>query len=163
MADKPTYRMFGRVTNGNLVHYNWPLFKQTLISLEGKEFDLVIKEKHKRVSLDSHSYYRAGVIKECLQYEIFGGWDFEDIHSFFANMFLKDVRIRFSKQENGESTQYAIPVTRSTADLNQRQMNEFVEKVIAWLSNQGVVIHSPEEYYLSKYKTVETNGNNEKS
>lgn len=149
---KIIYHHYGKVTNGALVHYNWPLFKQTLSSLEGLEFDLILKEKHKRVSLDTHGYYRGGIIKECMQYEIFGGWDENDIHEFFADMFLKYTKTLIRSDIN---KRILVTKVQSTAELNQREMNEFIDKVIAWLANEGIVIHSPEQYFLGKYKTVE--------
>lgn len=151
---KITYHHFGRVTNGNLVHYNYPLFKQSLAQLEGLEFDLVLKEKHKRVSLDTHGFYRGGIVKECLQYEIFGGWNEDDVHDFFADMFLSYTRTVTIKTENSVIHRN-IRKTQSTAELNQREMNEYVDRVIRWLADEGIVIQSPENYFLGKYKSDE--------
>lgn len=155
MATPPTYHHYGKVTNGSLVHYNWPLFKQSLASLEGKEFDLIVKEKRKRVSLDTHGYYRGGIIRECLQYEIFGGWEEEDVHDFFSFEFLGHTKTFMVRHDNGMISYRNLKKVPSTADLSQKEMNEYIEKVIAWLANEGIVVHSPEDYYLGKYKTIE--------
>ncbi len=156
---KITYHLFGKVTNGNLVHYNYPLFKQVLSQLEGLEFDLVLKEKHKNVSLDTHGFYRAGVIKECLNYEMFGGWTDDECHEFFADMFLSYVKT--IKVITSQGTAYREKrETASTAGLNQREMNEYVDLVITWLAGQGIVIQSPESYFLGKYKTQKTDETN---
>lgn len=32
-------------------------------------------------------------------------------------------------------------------------MKEFVDKVIQWLAEQGIIVLTPEEYELGKYKT----------
>lgn len=152
---KIIYHHYGKVTNGSLVHYNWPLFKQTLISLEGLEFDLIIKEKHKRVSLDTHGYYRGGIIKECLQYEMFGGWTEDDVHDFFADQFLHYYKTLIINHDDNDKTYCNVRKVISTSSLNQKDMNEFIEKVIGWLAEHGIVIHSPEQYFLGKYKTVE--------
>ncbi len=147
---KVQYHHFGKVSNGILAHYNHPLFQQVVASLEGKEFDLVLKEKYKKVSLDTHGYYRAGIVKECMNYEIFGGYSEDEIHAFFSNLFLK-----YSKTMIINDAQYQVTRIQSTAELSQSEMNEFVEKVIRWLANEGIVIHSPEQYFLGKYKTEE--------
>lgn len=152
---KVIYHHYGNVNeDGSLFFYNKALFQQSTDLLRGKEFDIIIKEKHKKVSLDTHGYYRGGVIKEALQYEIFGGWDEGDLHNFFASEFLRETKI-LSLSKEGAVHQAPVTSIRSTASLNQSEMNEFVEKVIRWLANEGIVIHSPEEYYLGRYKTTE--------
>lgn len=152
---KITYHHYGQVKNGTLIHYNFPLYSQTLSSLEGKEFDLIIKEKHKRVSLDTHGYYRAGIVKECMNYEMFGGWSEDDLHSFFADMFLKYTKMLIVNHDNGTTTQREITRIQSTSELNQKEMNEFIDKVVQWLAEHEIIIQSPESYYLGKYKTTE--------
>jgi hypothetical protein len=151
---KVIYHHYGKIVNGAAAYYNYPLFAQSLAELEGKEFDLIIKEKYKKVSLDTHGYYRGGVIKEALKYEIFGGWDEDMLHDFFASEFLRQVKV-FQLQKEDGIHQAPITSIRSTSSLSQGEMNEFVDKVIRWLANEGIVIHSPEQYYLDKYKTAD--------
>jgi len=148
---KATYQHFGKIVNGQKLYYNPKLLQQSLSDLEGKEFVEVLKEKYKKVSLDTHGYYRGGVVKECMGYEIFGGWDEDDLHAFFASEFLRETKVLPLSKDDAVH-QAPITAIRSTASLSQREMNEFVEKVIRWLANEGIVIHTPEEYYLGNYK-----------
>jgi hypothetical protein len=153
MAKKTILKHFGKVANGKRVYYNFDLHAETLHDLEGQEFEEVIKLKHKKVSNDAHGYYRGGVLGECMEYEIFAGWEREEIHQHFARLFLK---YRFTVKyigKNGETSYVDGERIQSTADLSSKEMFEFCEKCIQWCAEQGIVIHSPEQYILSKYKT----------
>lgn len=150
----PIYNHYGKIVNGKYVFYNPALHQKSLEMLEGKEFVLVLKEKFKKTSLDTHGYYRGGIILECMKYEMFGGWNEDEIHDFFAGMFLTYKKIKTLKLPDGKISAKEITNTISTGSLSQKEMNVFIESVIHWLANQGIVIHTPEEYYLGKYKTI---------
>ena len=75
---------YGKIIGGKRRYYNPDLHNESLKSLEGKEFEEVIKEKHKRVSQDAHGYYRGGVIGTAMEFEMFNGWTKDDIHDFFG-------------------------------------------------------------------------------
>lgn len=151
---KVIYKLYGKVVNGSLIQYNPDLHKQVVNSLEGKEFELILKEKKKRVSLDQHGYYRGAIVKECTNYEIFGGWSEDDIHDFFADQFLSYKKTLIVRYDDGSELVRTLRKIESTSGLSTKEMSEFIEKVIMWLSSQGIVILSPEEYYLGKYKTT---------
>jgi len=40
----------------------------------------------------------------------------------------------------------------------KKQMTEFIDWCIYFLAQEGVVVHSPEEYLLRKYQTIKRNG-----
>lgn len=154
MANKTIYRQYGKIINGKRIYYNESLHNQVITELEGQEFEEITKLKHKKVSLDTHGYYRGGIIKECLNYEMFRGWEEDDIHEFFANEFLGYRRVLILHKDDGTIEQHPVPKITSTSSLNQKEMNEFIEKVIAWLAQHNIIIKSPEEYYLGKYATT---------
>ncbi len=153
MAKSVIIHHYGKVNEDCfLSFYNHELYNQSLIQLKGKEFDLIIKERKKNVSLDTHAYYRGGVIAECLKYEKFNGWTKEDVHDFFASIFLSSTK----QLRNGENDRVAfIPTIKSTSDLSQSEMNEYINKVVKWLSEKGIVIHPPEQYYNGIFKSHE--------
>jgi len=153
MAKKVILKHFGKVVNGKRIYYNFNLHAETLHDLEGQEFEEAIKLKHKKVSTDAHGYYRGGILGECMEYELFKGWKRDEIHDdHFSPLFLSYKKT--VKYIAGEETMFRDKIeTQSTADLSSKDMFEFCEKCIQWCAENGIVIHSPEQYILSKYKT----------
>jgi hypothetical protein len=145
------YRHYGKVVNHKPIFKDEAFYQKNIDALEGKEFEIVMKEKHKKVSEDTHAYYRAGIIEECLKYEIFGGWNKEEVHAHFARMFLSYL-VEEKHLVDGEVLFLTVKKTESTADITQKEMNEFVDNVIQWCAEQGIVILSPEQYYLKKHR-----------
>lgn len=143
------YKHYGTAKNGVRHYFNKPLLDMVMQDLEGKDFEMVIKEKKKKVSVEAHGYYRAGVIAECLTHETFGGWLKEEIHEFFAKMFLSyEVRERHLLKD-GTTGFKIVPKIRSTSKLSSKEMWEFTEKVIRYLAMEHtIIIKSPEQYKL---------------
>ncbi len=96
-----TLKHYGKIVNGKEIYYNPDLHQETLNSLEGKEFEEILKEKHKKVSEDAFGYYYGGVIGEAMEYEMFGGWSKDDIDDFFSSMFLTYNKTLCLKDEDG--------------------------------------------------------------
>lgn len=142
---------FGKVVNGKMVFYNDSLHKEAVKSLEGKEFELTLKEKSKRVTTDQHAYYRKGVLGTALEFEIFGGWDKDELHLMFADMFLTEVVMKESASSHTGLIE--IRKTRSTASLNRKEMAQFIDNCIKWLATQGIVVLDSEHYILQQYKS----------
>lgn len=155
MAKHTTIKHFGKVVNGKRIYYNERLHNEYLFDLDGKEFEEVIKVKFKKVSTDAHGYYRGGILGECLNFELFRGWTRGEIHELhFAPMFLSYTNT--VKYIAGEETMYRDKVeVLSTSSLSSKEMFEFCERCIQWLAEKGIVVHTPEEYLLGKYKTKE--------
>jgi hypothetical protein len=141
---------FGKIVNGKKVYYNDSLHKEAVKSLEGKEFEEVLKEKSKRVTTDQHAYYRKGVIGTALEFEMFGGWDKESLHDFFVGMFLTEKTYRFL--DNGNAGSVTTFRTRSTASLNRKEMAQFIDNCIKWLATQGIVVLDSDQFLLTNYK-----------
>lgn len=149
---KAEVRHYGIVRNGKKVYYNTDLYLRQMASLEGKEFEEIIKERHKKPSKSTHGYYRGGIIASCLTTEEFAGWEPEEVNDFFLNMFCKTII------EKGFEDQKPVEIVhiKTTAEMTQKEMNEFIEKVIAYLTSKGIQILSPEEYNLTKYRIIKT-------
>lgn len=146
---KPEIKLHGIVKRSKKVYYNPDLYVKVLQELEGKEFEEIVKEKQEKPSKNTHGFYRGGIIASCLTTEKFAGWDKDEIDDFFCNMFLSE-----KIEKVFGTTRTEITRIGSTGDLNQKEMNEFIEKVIHWLSEEGIEILSPEQYNLSKYRII---------
>lgn len=157
MAKQTTIRHFGKVVNGKRIYYNRELHDEYVYALEGQEFEEVIKVKFRKVSTDAHGYYRGGILGECLNYEMFRGWTRDEIHDLhFAPMFLSYTRT--IKYMAGDQTMYREKQEiTSTSSISSKQMFEFCERCIQWLAERGIVVHTPQQYLLGKYKTETKN------
>lgn len=153
MAKKTVIKHFGKVVNGKRIYYNDALHNEYVASLEGEEFEEVIKIKSKRVSQDAHGYYRGGILGECMEYEMFRGWTRSEIHDLhFAPMFLAyTTTVKYIS--GGETMHREERRIQSTSSLNSKEMFEFCELCIQWLAEHGIVVHTPQDYLLNKYKT----------
>jgi hypothetical protein len=155
MAKKTVIKHFGKIVNGKRIYYNDALHNEYVSSMEGQEFEEIIKVKSKRVSQDAHGYYRGGILGECMNYEMFRGWTRNEIHDLhFAPMFLSyTTSVKFIA--GGETMFRDETRIQSTSSLNSKEMFEFCELCIQWLAEHGIVVHTPQEYLLGKYKTEE--------
>lgn len=147
---------YGVVTKGKVMYYNPLLFLEVISQLEGKQFELIIKEKHKRVSSDAHGFYRAGVIGECMKSEMFAGWEREEIHEHFTGLYLTYVTHEKCFKD-GKTIYKEVIKKESTASLSSKDMFDYCQKCIMWCAQNDIIIHSPEEYRLGKFKTIENN------
>ena len=131
--------MQGFVKGFELKPYNEKLHNNVIGQYEGKQVEYCIREKKKKVSTSHHAYYRGVLLPSCMNAEVFGGWEKEEIHQYFANEFLKDVKTKEIK--NG-----ACIITKilSTSELTSKQMNEFTEKVIRWMEQENINVPKPE-------------------
>ena len=141
---KVNVRHFGKVINGKRVYNNLELHRQQLLQLEGKDFEEVIKERSKRVTLDQFSFYYGGILPTCYNSETFSHYDnHEEIHEeYFAPKFLK-----YTKQVNSlDGTKKESVKYRSLSDLNRKEMSEFIEKVLIETELLGIHVLTSEEY-----------------
>lgn len=140
-------RHYGRVEKGIKIYFNPDLYRDQLASLEGKDFCEVIKQKHKKPSNNQYGFYRGGILPTCYQTEMFNHLDNKDsIHEdYFAPKFLG-----FSKMVEVGGKKYEFWKVRSLADLTEKEMSEFITRVLAECDLNGIEIPSPEQYY-SKY------------
>jgi len=146
---------YGKVVNGVKKYYDSKLQQGQLQSLEGKEFQEYIEEKVYKPTTDQHGYYRAGIIGECLQSESFGGWERDEIDDFFCDMFLCYNKVRVIRQKDGPEITKQVRIDVTTGDLSKKEMQEFIDKVIAYLNvEENIIVKSPQEYYNGKYRST---------
>lgn len=142
-------RYFGVIRNGRRIYYNQELHERQLANLEGKEFEEIIKEKSKRVSTSTHGYYRGGILPSCINSSSFDGWTEDEVHEYYANKFLRHTYEKILGDKRIE-----IVIIKSTGDLNQSEMNYFVEQVSRDCAEKGIEILPPEQYNLTKYRVI---------
>jgi hypothetical protein len=69
-------------------------------------------------------------------------------------MFLSYKRMVKFLDANGITSFKEETKIQSTSSLNSKEMFEFCERCIQWCAENGIIIRTPEEYLLSKYKTI---------
>lgn len=144
---KPILRHYGKIVNGKKEYFNPILYKQQLDSLEGQEFEEVIKKRFRKVSEDAHAYYRGAILRTAHQHEDFIHFDKpDDIHDdIIVPMFLSHIKTVTLKGRSTDKIEYV-----STGSLNKEEMSVFIERVLAWLATEhGITVLSPEQYYES--------------
>lgn len=144
----PEIRHYGLIKNRKLIFQEPELYNKVVEALEGKEFCLTLKKRHKQISQNKHAYYRGGILGVLYQTEMFSHLDNKDqIHDlYFAPKFLT-----YTKMLNINGQQKEVRAVRSLADLSDEEMGLFIERVIADCESElGIAISDPETYY-SKY------------
>lgn len=147
-----TIRHFGRcLDNGNIVFYNKEIWDEQRSVLAGKEIELVIKERHKRPSVSQFGYYWGGILKTCLQHESFSHYTtVEELHKeVMAPMFLSyQIRIVVGKKKWDKT------MVKSLTELNKRETSEFIDNVLNFVAQEGVLILPPEQYTDKYYREI---------
>lgn len=145
-------RHFGRcLDNGNIVFYHKALWDEQRDALAGKEIELVIKERHKRPSVSQFSYYWGGILRTCLQHESFQGYsNVEELHKqVFQPMFLAyQIRVVVGKKK------YDKHMVKSLTELNKKETSEFIDNVLNFVAQEGVIVLSPESYTDKYYREI---------
>lgn len=147
---KVTIKHTGIIKNGRKIYDNPNLYTDQIISLEGKKFEEVIKEKHNEVTHNQYGYYRGAILPTCHKTEMFSYFDKkDDIHeNYFAPLFLSYiVMVRLPNRKPYEQTK-----VRSLADLSKDEMTEFIERVLAHCVENNINCPPPEAYYQKYYQ-----------
>lgn len=148
---KPLIKHYGRVMNLRLNFHNKALWYQQLGALEGKEFELTVKQKHKKVSNDQYSYYFGAILTTCHDTELFHAFDKPaDIHTYFEYKFLTEKKMMIVGEEKTE-----IPYIRKLEKLTMKEMSEFIDRCLHHCRDDlKILILTPEEYYTENYTTI---------
>ncbi len=142
-----TVRHYGKIENGKKIYFNPELYKSQIDGLEGQEFEEVIKKRFHKVSTDQFAYYYGAILRVAHKHDAFIYFNKpDDIHEdIIAPMFLGYTKVIEFKGQRIEKKE-----VRSTTSLTREEMSEFIERTIAWLAMEfGIIILSPEDYYLS--------------
>jgi len=139
---------YGIVERGIKKYYLPDLYKKQIDALEGRRFVEVIQEVKNKPSPSQYGFYRGGILPACYESEMFSHLDNKDlIHEcYFAKKFLTHKQLVVLKNER-----YEVDITRSLADIDDKEMSDFIEKVLAECADLGIYIMSPNEYYNKYY------------
>jgi hypothetical protein len=113
---------------------------------------LTLKQKSEDISSESFGYYFGIVLKVAHSTNQYDWLDkSEDLHEkVFAPKFL--MYEKAVRTVNNKITMRKM--IRSLSDLNQKEMSQFIERVIADLESDGISIPLPSEVEIPKrYKT----------
>jgi len=150
MTSKPLIKHYGKVRNGKLSFHNEPLWEQQRWALEGKEFEIVMKQRHRPVTNDQYAYYFGGLLTTCFDNDYFSHFDkAADVSIYFEDKFLaKDVAIVIGGKPK------IVRKYDSLSSLSKSEMAAFVDKAFIHCNNDlHIKILTPEEYYLNAYQT----------
>ena len=140
---------FGKIVDGIKKYYRPTLYQEQLKALEGKEFVEIIQEKHQHITDDQRGYYRATNRWLIDNTEAFGGWEEDELHQEFCNLFAS-----YKKWIGGEVTGVEKTFVESTSNMGKKRMAKFIDDRNKWLSMQySIEVPSPEEYYTGKYSS----------
>ena len=148
----PILRHFGRVKpNGDILFYDTNMWANQRESLAGREFELVIKEKIRRPSVNQFSYYFGGILGTCLTCEMFS--HFNTVEQIHKEVFAPEFLSYQNKVTIGKMSIMRTHV-RSLAELSKKETAEFVEKVLMWCEQNEILILPAEQYVEKYYKEV---------
>lgn len=130
--------------------HNKALWYQQLGVLEGQEFELVIKKRHRKITNDQYGFYYGGILTSCFESELFSNFDKSaDVHLYFEDRFLT-----YKTMIIVGDTKKEVIRTKSLSSLTKVEMSEFIERVLAHCrADLGITILDPEQYYIELYKT----------
>lgn len=151
---KRTFRHYGTIVNGKKVYSNPDLQQISISELEGQEFEEVIQKRKKEASKNQYGYLFGGIFADALEYETFDGWTVKELEQFFVEMFLSHRITKDILNEDGSKTSVNFLIKGSLSGIDKESMQKFIDKVIRFLAEQGIVIKNPEEYYYGKYQSV---------
>lgn len=150
---KVEVKHFGKMSeNGNPYFYHLDLWNDQRMSLAGKEFEIILKEKHKRPSLNQFGYYFGCILGVCLTCNEFQHYQTRDeIHkNVFAPMFLSyKIKVVVGKKS------WLKDVSRSLADLSKSETSEFIQNVLNFCAQEGIVIPEAESYVDKHYREID--------
>mgnify|MGYP003112999067 CR=1 FL=1 len=114
---------YGTVKEGKLILKNKRIFNDSLLSLEGKEVEIKIREKSFNRSREQNSLYWKWIdllSKEC-------GYTKEEMHELIKYKFLK----RNIVDDDGQEQE----VIKSTTTLTTKEFNLFMNDLLYWSNN----------------------------
>jgi len=137
--------------NGNISFYHADLWNEQRLSLIGKEVEITIKERHRKPSVSQFSYYWGGILRTCLQHESFQGYDsVEDLHKSVMQPLFLGYQIRVVVG----GKKYDKHMVKSLTELSKKETAEFIDNVLNFVAQEGVIILQPEQYTEKYYREI---------
>ncbi len=143
---KKPLTFYADAKDGKFSVHKKDLFVKYLATLKGLVSIQIVQRKAKR-SLNQNAYYWV-----CLS--IIGdelGYTKEEMHGIFGMMYLKE----YTSITNGKTGEIIeIEMIRSTTTLNKVEFGEYLNRIIQWAAEMGVILLTPEEFYETDLKQL---------
>ncbi len=137
--------------NGNISFYHKELWDEQRLSLIGKEVEITIKERHRKPSISQFSYYWGGILRTCLQHESFSHYtSVEELHKEVMQPLFLGYQVRVVVG----GKKYDKHMVKSLTELNKEETSKFIENVLNFVAQEGVIILQPEQYQEKYYKEI---------
>ncbi len=130
------FQLISEVRDGRFV-VNQQLLSKYADLLTGEKVLVTFEKFQPDKSAQARKYYHAGVVKPAAKQL---GYDDEEMHEIFKLKFNKRMLV-------DRTTGEVFEVGGSTKPMKRGAFAEFVNSCIRWVSQAGVRIQSPEEYY----------------
>ncbi len=147
-------RHYGIVRGKKILLHNLPLFNKNIESLEGKQIEFTIKEKHETPTTDQYAYYRGGIIETALTAECFGGWTGDEVDKYFSDKHLGYNVEQIIRKKSGVEHRLTRVIPSKDSSFPRKKMAEFIDKCIMELAEESIIVLTPEQYKVDKYKTI---------
>lgn len=121
-----------QITNGKIEPLNTERFNKDLELYEGKAVEVSIKKWKDKRTLGQNSLYWK--ILELIENET--GNDKDTLHEAFKIMFLDKRRFAIGETE--------LILPGSTTKLDKKEMGQYIDKITAYMSQQGYAIPAPD-------------------
>ncbi len=122
-----------------LIPYDKTLYGNVMGLYEGRQVEFVIRHKRKKVTSNTHGYYRGILLPYLTKHtEQFRGWKTTEVHKYFVSQHLKDI----IERQMGEVT-VLIMTTLSTGEISQSRMNIFIDDIRQECSEKGISTPDP--------------------
>lgn len=140
-------RFYGKTKSGKLMfsEENMKRWMAVLQDIEfgSGEFELEIKQREYNANSSQFGYLYGGVYREALLTNKFKSWTEDEMEEHFGNLFLAE---RITIEVPGKPVEVKR-IIKSTSSLSRKELSEFIERVIAWLANEGIAVSGSEDYY----------------
>jgi len=148
----PIIRHFGNISDDGTISFNDDeLWENQRMSLRGKRFELVIKERVKKPSPNQFSYLFGGILPTVMSCNEFSHYtDAKELFDdYFAPMFLSyQVLVRKGKKS------WLQAKSKGLSDLNKKEMSELVDKMLIWCAQEGIEVLDSESYVTKNYREI---------
>ena len=124
---------FGKVKNNKVIFEKVDLLNGYLISLEGKDIEIIIRKRKKNRTISQNSWYWSCVVGIAAEHF---GYEPDEMHEAYKFMFLR-------KHAEGKPE-----TVRSTVSLTTVEFSSYVEKCRQFCAEEGIVIPDPGEIDL---------------
>lgn len=148
----PIIRHFGNISEDGTISFNDDeLWENQRMSLRGKRFELVIKERVQKPSPNQFSYLFGGILPTVMSCNEFSHYtDAKELFDdYFAPKFLSyQVLVRKGKKS------WLQTKTKGLSDLNKKEMSELVDKMLIWCAQEEIEVLDSEAYVTKKYREI---------